>query len=106
MGIHVDEDNLSKVLCPWKHEKPVAVIDGIKWWKDKDTNNYIEKKFNKSTREVDLHAWFVEHESGALFRVLTRNNKVIYETTSYESILVRIDIYSQFGFNVIKPGHE
>ncbi len=93
-------DGIDKVLCPWKHEKPVAIIDGIEWWKDKDMNKYIEQKFEKPTREVDLHAWFVKHKSGAVFRVLTQDNKVIYETTSLEAISMQVDIL------VLKRGHE
>ncbi len=67
---------------------------GVKWWLDKSATEY-------ASVVEGLMAWVIEYPNGIKTRVLTRDNKVIYENPSLEAIGAWVDMLK---FNEMKQG--
>jgi len=70
----------------WNSEPDFVNEIGTKWWLDLDTTKYCTSKGLKY-----IKAWFIETSESERLRVLTNTKNVIYESTSWESVLIWID---------------
>ncbi len=77
---------------PW--DKPPDYVNeiGVKWWLDKDTTNYANKK-NINNKKLNARCWFIEEIDKRRTRVLvcSNTNNILYESQSLESMLYTID---------------
>ena len=77
---------------PWDKEPEFINEIGVKWWKDKDTTAYANKK-NINNKNLNATCWFIEEVNKNRTRVLvcSDTNNILYESQSLESMLYTID---------------
>lgn len=75
------------------HEtKPDFVNElGTKWWIEKDLTNYCKKEDQYGTK-LEATAFLVELVNGARSYVVVKNNQIIAESQSLETISIEIDV--------------
>jgi len=66
--------------------------EGVKWWYVKDLSEYAHQKDQNGISLPDVHVWYIEQPNGRQTRVLVNGSKVLYDTTNFEEMSVRIDI--------------
>lgn len=67
---------------------------GVKFWVDKDTNEYLHKADRNGITLNELAAWFVELNNGHKERILINNQsgQVIYNSQQLDAIGTYIDV--------------
>lgn len=77
---------------PWDKTPDYVNEIGVKWWLDKDTTDYANKK-NINNKKLNARCWFIEDTDKRRTRVLvcSDTNNILYESQSLESILYTID---------------
>lgn len=85
-------DTLSQALLPiWKKQEPDYILEGNKWWIDKETCRYIQSKANLKNKKI--YAFFVQVKGeDSMSRVVVEDNAVIHETSSLETQATFIDM--------------
>lgn len=77
---------------PWDKTPDYVNEIGVKWWLDKDTTDYANKK-NINNKKLNARCWFIEDTDKRRTRVLVYSdtNNILYESQSLESMLYTID---------------
>lgn len=76
---------------PWDKEPDFINEIGVKWWKDKDTTAYANKK-NINNKSLNATCWFIEEVNKNRTRVLLGSKgEILHETQSLENMLYMID---------------
>lgn len=77
---------------PWDKTPDYVNEIGVKWWLDKDTTDYANKK-NINNKKLNARCWFIEDTDKRRTRVLvcSDTNNILYESQSLESMLHTID---------------
>lgn len=65
--------------------------DGKQWWCDVATTRYARSKF-EGTEYAKAVVWIVKWPNGELVRLLTCDNKPLYEHQQLEQFAYRIDM--------------
>lgn len=85
-----DDDELlngfEKAL-PYSGKPDFVNADGYKWWKVKPLNDYATSK-----GLADISSWVLEQPNGQRAFVLFKNKRPVKEYTTYEAILLGIDV--------------
>lgn len=66
--------------------------DGVKWWRDRDADDYAKREDDRGVSLPDVRVWYTERPDGLKSYVITRGMKIVYDTQSYAHIGVRIDV--------------
>lgn len=80
-------------MNPWDDNlKPDFVNEaGVKWWVDPSLTRYAREPNVRDTKLDDVICFYTEEPNGVKSRVLVRNQQVIFESQSLETIAVEID---------------
>lgn len=83
---------LTEALKPvYEKQDPDYILEGNKWWIDKDTCRYINSKPNLINKKIV--AFFVKLQNESIVqRVVVQDQKVLHETTSLETQACFIDM--------------
>jgi hypothetical protein len=77
---------------PWDKPPEFVNENGVKWWQDKKTTCYAQKK-NRDGKKLDVVCWFVEEPNGRRTRILvSKKGEVLEENQSLEAMLCKIDV--------------
>ena len=80
--------------------------EGVKWWRDKDTERYACCEDQFGTR-LEIEAWIVERPDGYRTRLLIEFGKIIGQAQSLEAIGSKIDwLKCATRFDEVKPNKK
>lgn len=65
--------------------------EGVKWWVDKSTTDYAQRKDSKGIT-LDIICYVIDRPDGYRTRVLIEEGNIIDDNTSLEAIACKIDM--------------
>jgi len=88
-----EKDDFFFKFFPWeREEKPYFVNpEGFEWYIEKELLRYIRNEDRKGIKIDDIYPFFVRKGDDIIRVIIDGNQKILYESKSYESVLAYVD---------------